>query len=97
LTIADSAEALLGQQAASPQRFDVVITDLRLSGPMDGIDLVAALRTAGDGAGPQAILISGDTAPEVLARARTAGLPLLYKPVRPAKLRALLQRMLGDT
>ena len=38
---------------------------------------------------------AADTAPEALARARAAGLPLLHKPLRPAKLRALLHRMLG--
>jgi two-component system, sensor histidine kinase len=37
-----------------------------------------------------AIIISGDTAPERLREAHSSGFHLLHKPVRPAKLLALL-------
>jgi len=40
------------------------------------------------GAAP--VLISGDIAPEVLKEAEMARIPLLHKPLRPARLRAML-------
>ena len=39
-----------------------------------------------------AVILSGDTSAAAIANARRAGIPLLHKPVRPARLRALLQR-----
>ena len=53
------------------------------------METVAALR-ARLGSEVRAIHISGDTAPESVERMQASGLPILYKPVRPAKLRALI-------
>jgi len=94
LIIANNAEHLLEQleDEAGPE---VLITDLRLGGTLDGIELALRLRNGTHTPAPHAVLISGDTTPEALARARSAELPLLHKPLRPAKLRALLHRMLG--
>jgi CheY-like chemotaxis protein len=39
-----------------------------------------------------AILITADRSPEVRDQARTAGIHLLHKPVKPASLRALMSR-----
>jgi len=39
-------------------------------------------------------VISGDTQPHVTQRVHAAGLVLLSKPVRPAKLRGLLRHLL---
>lgn len=72
----------------------ILITDLRLGGATDGLALIAAVRTQAGRAGLPAVLISGDTAPESLARIQAAGVPLLHKPVRPARLRALMHRLL---
>ncbi len=71
----------------------VIISDYRL-GHSSGIEAVAALR-ARFGAELPAALVSGDTAPEVLARCQQAGVPLLHKPVRPARLRAFLSRSIN--
>jgi hypothetical protein len=38
-----------------------------------------------------ALLVSGDTDAVELARVRSSGLPLMTKPVAPAKLRAVLR------
>ena len=73
---ADADEALA---AAAGQRPDAVLADLRLRGSDDGIAAVARLRVQHPGL--PALLISGDTAPERLREARTAGLRLLHKPV----------------
>ena len=42
---------------------------------------------------PAFILISGDTSPEILQQVAAHGLHLLHKPVRPAKLRSLMNSL----
>lgn len=71
---------------------DVCICDYRLPDG-NGIQVVERLHVCASEVIP-AVLISGDTAPEVLNEARKVGYPLLHKPVRPAKLRALLSQLL---
>lgn len=79
------ASDCLDQDAAIPA---LIICDYRLP-QTSGVDTVAALR-ARLGVEVRAILISGDTAPESVELMQASGLPILYKPVRPAKLRALI-------
>jgi signal transduction histidine kinase/ActR/RegA family two-component response regulator len=68
--------------------FDLVICDYRLP---DGNGLQLADRLSEHCAEPPAfILVSGDTAPQILLAAKERGLHLLHKPVRPAKLRSLI-------
>jgi len=68
---------------------DVIVTDYRLPDDTDGIEVIARLRQKYDREIP-AILVTGDTAPDTILRISRAGFPLLHKPLRPAKLRALL-------
>ena len=42
---------------------------------------------------PDLVLLTGDTAADVLQRAHATGYALLHKPVPPARLRALLNRI----
>ena len=89
---ADSLEAastaLEGQQPP-----DLLISDYRLENGQSGIAAIAKLREA-FGAAIPAFLISGDTAPERLREAQESGHHLLHKPVRPMRLRAMLNQML---
>jgi signal transduction histidine kinase/CheY-like chemotaxis protein len=89
---ADSLEAALtaleGEQ--SPH---LIISDYRLANGQSGISAIAKLREAFGGAIP-AFLISGDTAPERLREAQESGHHLLHKPVRPMRLRAMVNQML---
>lgn len=78
-------DRLLATLAAPP---DAILADYRLPGGENGIQIIARLRDRYPGAG--AILVSGDIAPEVHREAQAAGLPFLHKPLRPARLRALL-------
>ena len=59
--------------------------------PVDGLATIQCLRER-FGKQIPAIILSGDTSAAVTDAAREAGIPLLHKPVRPARLRALLQR-----
>lgn len=88
ITAGSAAEALQQLDAASGAP-DLVIADYRLRDGENGIDAIRCLQTA-LGSSVPAILITGDTAPSRLNEAAASGYPLLHKPVRPAKLRALI-------
>ena len=89
---ADEAVAALAQCQRVP---DTILCDYRLSADETGIEIIRRLRKA-CGIQIPAALISGDTAPERSLEARQCGLTLLHKPVRPAKLRSLLEHLLGQ-
>lgn len=72
----------------------VILSDYRLQHGHNGIDVVQQLRSQLQHTAP-ACLMSGDTDAVLMAAARTAGLTLLHKPVRPAKLRNLLRHLLA--
>lgn len=71
---------------------DVLMSDYRLGGASNGLDAIAQLRVLSQRTIP-ACLMSGDTDAELMQSAKEAGLPLLHKPVRPAKLKNLLRRL----
>lgn len=74
--------------------WDLVITDYQLDDEGSGIDIVDLIRRNQNVAVP-CILISGDIGPAVLKLASIGGHHLLHKPVRPAKLRSLVEYLLG--
>ena len=79
----DEALATLG--AAKP---DLIVADHRLRGRETGITLLQRAReVAGD---VPALLITGDTAAEVLDHAQRLGLTLLHKPVHEQALRSAM-------
>ncbi|MFN4349437.1 MAG: ATP-binding protein [Hylemonella sp.] len=71
---------------------DLVLSDFRLRAGESGMQTLEHLRTTLVRSLP-ACLMSGDTDPELIQACRDAGLPLLHKPVRPAKLRTLIRRL----
>jgi signal transduction histidine kinase/ActR/RegA family two-component response regulator len=71
---------------------DVIVSDYRLPDD-DGLAAIARLRQKFDREIP-AIVVTGDTAPDTIQRITQAGFPLLHKPLRPAKLRALLTHLI---
>jgi signal transduction histidine kinase len=73
---------------------DVLVSDYRLGDGDNGLSAISALRVLAGKEIP-ACLMSGDTDGELMQAARDAGLTLLHKPVRPAKLRALLRRLVA--
>ena len=74
--------------------FDLVICDYRLPDG-DGIEMNDWIK-ANFKTQPLIILISGDTSPDILQRVNERGIKLLHKPVRPAKLRSLIQYLLNQ-
>jgi signal transduction histidine kinase/CheY-like chemotaxis protein len=87
------ATATLGPDGPRP---DLIIADFHLSGGMTGIETIEHVRAA-FGAKIPAFLISGDTSPERLQKARAQGYTLLHKPVSPMAMRSLLIKLCGKT
>ena len=73
---------------------DFIVTDSRLLDQQNGVDAVHALRATA-GRDIPACVISGDTDAAVKLRITQAGLLLLQKPVKPAKLRSVLRHAWG--
>ena len=84
-------EAILRAGGRAP---DAMIVDWRLAAGATGLDAVERLRAA-FGAPIPALIVSGASAPEDLNRIKATGMPLLHKPVAPAKLRSALAFLLG--
>ena len=85
---ANEACALYRQDMAP----DIIISDFRLGGGVNGIEAVQRVRDIA-GSALVACLISGDTDADLRNQAQAAGLSLLQKPVRPAKMRSLLRHL----
>jgi len=90
---ADEAEHWLDSIVRIP---DVIVSDYRLPDDTDGIEVIARLRQK-FGRDIPAILVTGDTAPDTILRISQAGIPMLHKPLRPAKLRALLTHLIQQS
>jgi two-component system, sensor histidine kinase len=85
--VATAAAAL--ERVARGQRYGLVISDQRLTGAMSGLELIGRLRTDHRHA-PPAVLITGDWDRALIQQAQAENVPILAKPVQPARLRALL-------
>ena len=89
---AEDGDTLIAQLMFSGSIPHVVISDYRLCGSETGVDVIRKVeRLAARPVG--GILITGDTAPDRLKESIASGYYLLHKPVRPAKLRALLTHL----
>ena len=78
------------ESAARTARPNLVLADFRLRGEDSGIAAIAAVRRHWPGV--HAVLVSGDTAPDRLREAATAGIDLLHKPLLLQALRSELER-----
>ena len=85
---ADADTALA--RIAAGGRFGLTLADYRLSGNINGLELIAAIAVHHPAPQPPAVLITGDFDAALLAAADAYGVPLLHKPLRPADLRILL-------
>lgn len=91
---ADGAQLL---DAAQPRDdIDVLLTDYHLEGPVNGLQLIAALREKGIYTGP-ATLVTADTSAELEREAAANEALIIHKPVLPARLRRAVQSQLVYT
>jgi CheY-like chemotaxis protein len=96
LVAAPNAEDILHWLAGLARAPDVIVSDYRLPGDNDGLEVIAQLRRH-FGRDIPAIVITGDTASDTIQRIGQAGFPILNKPLQPAKLRALLSHLLQQS
>jgi signal transduction histidine kinase/CheY-like chemotaxis protein len=89
-TATTAAEAFA--RVAAGEHFGLLLTDYRLEGPMNGLDLIAALRHDYPALVPEAVLITGDFDPGLIGAAHRQRVPVLHKPLRPHDLATLLGR-----
>jgi signal transduction histidine kinase len=87
-TIAEAVE--LAKQAGAP--IDLILSDWRLRGQENGVDAVRAVRAV-CGESTPAVLITGDTSPELLKLAHESGFVILHKPLQPRELVRLVERL----
>ena len=86
-SLEDALDKLDGRQP------DIILADYQLDDNKNGLDAMDSLRESLEKAIP-GILITGYMAPEVREDAINRGYQILYKPVKPAALRALVNKQL---
>ena len=91
VTAAESLESALEQLAG--ERPDIILADYQLDDDQNGLDAMDALRNQIDSDIP-GILVTGYMAPEVREDAIRKRYQVLYKPVKPAALRAMVNKLL---
>ncbi len=84
-------EAVTQAQGVQGQ-VDMILSDWRLRGQENGIEAVRAVRTV-CGEGTPAVLITGDTSPDLLKLAHENGLVVLHKPLQPRQLVRLIKHL----
>jgi CheY-like chemotaxis protein len=94
LTAGSGAE-MLGKLVAVQRLPNLIVSDFRLRGAENGIQVVEMLRNEFNVDIP-ALLVTGDTAPDRLRDAEASGLPILHKPLNPARLRTLIANLLRE-
>jgi CheY-like chemotaxis protein len=91
IKVAESLESAREQLAN--ERPDIILADYQLDDNQNGLDAMDALRNQIDSDIP-GILITGYMAPEVREDAIARNYQVLYKPVKPAALRAMVNKLL---
>jgi signal transduction histidine kinase/CheY-like chemotaxis protein len=89
---AESCTQMLEKLVTVQRMPDLIVSDYRLQGEENGIDVVARLREEFNAQVP-ALLITGDTGMEQLREAEESGLYVLHKPLNPSRLRALIANL----
>ncbi|HVO45697.1 MAG TPA: hybrid sensor histidine kinase/response regulator [Steroidobacteraceae bacterium] len=94
LTAGSGAE-MKGKLIALKRLPSLIVSDYRLRGAENGIQVIEMLRGEFNTDIP-ALLVTGDTGLERLRDAEASGLPILHKPVHPARLRTLIANLLRE-
>ena len=86
---AADGEAALARVAGGA-RYGLILADYRLSGGLNGLDLIKAITARHPPPPPQAALVTANFDAEMISAARALNIPVIAKPPSPAQLRALL-------
>jgi signal transduction histidine kinase len=87
-TVAGAGDALT--RIDDGARYGLVLSDYRLGGTMNGLELLSTLSGRHPFPAPACALITGDFDPSLVSAAHRHGVPLLMKPLKPHDLRTLL-------
>lgn len=82
-------EQFMGGQSAEAALPNLLVCDYRLPGGMTATQAIRQMREFW-GATIPAVILTGDTAPEMLHEIRASGALLLHKPIAPARLRSFM-------
>lgn len=88
----DDIEAGVGALNCCP---DIIISDYRLRGGVEGPDVVEAINNLLEKPCP-AIIVTADTNPSLIQSVRNQGYPVLIKPVSPPGLRVIMHNILFE-
>lgn len=80
--------------AARPSPPDIVLSDLRLTGPETGIEAIRAVRDR-CGRRVPGVIVTGDTDPDRLRRVDRSGFGVVHKPYDPVVLKSLIAQSLS--
>ncbi|MFC4861291.1 ATP-binding response regulator [Pseudomonas sp. MAHUQ-62] len=92
MTATDLATA---QQVLEDQAPDLILVDYHLDHGMVGCDVILALRQRFERQVP-AVIITADRSDQCRRKLQKLGVPLLNKPVKPGKLRAVISQLIGN-
>lgn len=87
---AESSEEAI--TALETKRFSLIISDYRLPGDKNGIDLI---KIAQQKQGIPSLLLTGEVDPDKLKEGEFRSYKVLHKPIKPAALRLLLRQLLS--
>ncbi|MFV3368996.1 hybrid sensor histidine kinase/response regulator [Pseudomonas sp. NY15435] len=93
--VADVAD-LLADATTAAHKPDLIISDYRLRDHQTGIDAITRLHEHYDDDWIAAVLVTGDTDPQLLAQASAHGWPLLHKPLAAEQLKAMIDEQLSE-
>ncbi len=94
LAVGEDAEQVRKELEELGSKPDIILCDYRLRDGRTGIEAIQTLRDA-FGQHIAAALLTGDTAPDTIQAIDASHLPVLHKPLKPAKLRAFLSHLLS--
>ena len=95
--VATAAGLEAGLAAVRSRRPDLILADFHLAEELDGLAALDILRRETGTDPVPGALVTADSSEELAIRARAAGYPVLFKPVRPAMLRALIAALARQT
>jgi DNA-binding response OmpR family regulator len=94
--IYEAADGPSAVEAVDTLKPDLMLLDIMMPGPFDGVETCKRVKAAGGAAAPKVILVSAKPEADILAAVKEAGADLyIAKPFGPATLVAKLNQLYG--